>query len=93
MILDFIKFAVLAVFILLLAAMGFISIFNALDYTFDKSQCDVYVNNESVFKGRCHFISVDSVGENGNTKHLVIYKDKLCFKPLKHYYSENIEVR
>lgn len=51
------------------------------------------LNNELVYDGKCHFISVSSVGENGNTKHLTIYGDILGFRPLKHYYANNIEVK
>ena len=45
-----------------------------------------------VYSGRCHFITVTSVGENGNSKHLTIYKDAMNIKPLNHYIAENIKV-
>lgn len=62
-------------------------------YKFDNSMCRVYVNNEQVFSGRCHFIEIGSIGENGNTKKLTIYEDIFCFKPKARYVNEKIEVR
>ena len=49
-----------------------------LDYKFDKSMCKVEVSNKTVYEGRCHFVSVNSVGENGNTKHVTIFSETFC---------------
>ena len=66
---------------------------NGFGYLNDKSICDVYVDNQRVYNDRCHFISIHSIGENGFTKQLTIYKDIFGFKPLKKYVSEDIVVR
>ena len=62
-------------------------------YLFDKSMCTAYVEDQQVYQGRCHFLSISSVGENGNTKRLIIYKDKYGLQPLKKYVNENIKVQ
>lgn len=77
------------------AILGFGTIIgvNGFGYLNDKSICDVYVDNQRVYNDRCHFISIHSIGENGFTKQLTIYKDIFGFKPLKKYVSEDIVVR
>ena len=65
---------------------------DSIKYKLDKSECNVYVDNNLVYSGRSHFVSIDSIGENGNTKSLTIHKDVLCLKPDAHYVSENIKV-
>lgn len=62
------------------------------DYLLDKSQCEVLVNNKVVAQTGCHFVYIDSIGENGNTKRVTIHKDILNLKPLNHYVSNNIVV-
>ena len=66
---------------------------NYLDYKLDDSQCIVYVNKQIVYTGRTTFVHIESIGENGNTKHVKIYKDKFHLKPAAHYVSNNVEVR
>ena len=66
---------------------------NSIFYLFDKSICLVTVDNKQVYNDRCHFIDISSVGANGNTKHLIIYKDIFCLKPKAHYITENIVVK
>ena len=65
---------------------------NFVNYFLDKSVCAVYVENKQVYDGKCHFVGIHSIGENGNTKELTIYQDKCGLKPLKRYVSENIKV-
>ena len=96
---DFLEFivncfiAIVVVILLFITVIGFIySALNYAEYKLDKSECNVYVDNNLVYSGRSHFVSIDSIGENGNTKSLTIHKDVLCLKPDAHYVSENIKV-
>jgi len=66
--------------------------FNIAHYHFDKSMCKVYVNTQLVYDDRCHFINIHSIGENGNTKLLTIYKDIILFRPKAKYLHENIKI-
>lgn len=91
-------FIVIAIILLGLAIMlaipyGIIILVNTVDYSLDKSKCDVFVNNSQVYSGACHFVDISSIGENGNSKRVTIYKDIPCMQPLKVYVSENIEVK
>ena len=81
-----------AVVLFVVGMFGFWCIGNQVVYYFDKSICTATVNEEVVYQGRCHFITVNSVGENGNSKHLTIYKDAMNLRPLNHYIAENIKV-
>lgn len=45
-----------------------------------------------VYDDRCHFINIHSIGENGNTKLLTIYKDIILFRPKAKYLHENIKI-
>lgn len=63
-----------------------------LSYHFDRSVCIVRIDNKKVYKGKCHFITVESIGKCGNTKKVTIYKDKTKWRPLKVYISDNIKV-
>ena len=58
----------------------------------DHSTCVATVDNNEVYRGKCHFLSVESVGENGNTKKLTIYDGVLLIIPYKIYVSDNIIV-
>ena len=84
------------VFSIITAAIIFILgcaiIFITADYYLSESYCTAYVDNKEVYTGRCHFLEIDSIGENGNTKHLAIYKDIIKFKCVKEYVSEDIKV-
>lgn len=72
---------------------GIIFVINGGSYLLDQSMCIAYVEDQQVYQGRCHFLSLSSIGENGNSKKLIIYKDKLGLKPLKKYVNENIKVQ
>ena len=58
----------------------------------DHSTCVATVDSNEVYRGKCHFLSVQSVGENGNTKKLEIYDGVLLIIPYKVYVSDNIIV-
>ena len=70
---------------------GYVTI-NGISYLLDKSECVVTVAGKVVYNGRCHFISVHSIGENGNSKVLTIYNDIFGFKPKARYINQDIEV-
>lgn len=91
--LDFIKAGIVLFFLIIAILLGTYMTINGLDFIFDKSNCTIYVNQEQVYAGRSHYINISSIGENGNTKHLTIYKDIFNLKPLKHYINNDIEVR
>lgn len=86
-------FLIIVLIIIAILSCGIMIGVNGFGYLNDKSICDVYVDNQRVYNDRCHFISIHSIGENGFTKQLTIYKDIFGFKPLKKYVSENIVVR
>lgn len=81
------------IFLVILFIIGLALGFTYVDFVLDKSDCAVKVNNQIVYEGRCHFVTVHSIGENGNSKHVTIYKDVLQTQPLAHYVSENVEVK
>lgn len=58
----------------------------------DHSTCVATVDNNEVYRGKCHFLSVEPIGENGNTKKLEIYDGVLLIIPYKIYVSDNIIV-
>lgn len=91
-ILTFIIITILTLIALIGFGLGLYSIGTYADYKLDTSECNVYVDDDLVYSGKNHFVSIDSVGENGNTKRLTIHKDILCFRPDAHYVSENIKV-
>lgn len=62
------------------------------DYKLDQSYCTVKVNNQVVYNGRCHYLDIESIGENGNTKHLTIYGNKWKSRPVKQFVNNNITV-
>ena len=62
------------------------------DYRLDQSYCTAKVNNQVVYSGRCHYLDIESIGENGNTKHLTIYGNKWKFRPVKQFVNNNITV-
>ena len=98
---DFIKECIIPVCCILIGLIvtgifilvGIIVGVNGFGYLNDKSICNVYVDNQRVYNDRCHFITIRSIGENGNTKKLTIYEDIFGFKPIKQYVSEDIVVR
>jgi len=86
-------FIIFAIGCLIIVIGGFCLGGEYLNYKFDKSICKVEVSNKTVYEGRCHFVSVNSVGENGNTKHVTIFSDVLKLKPTAHYLSEKVTVK
>lgn len=62
------------------------------NYRLDQSYCTAKVNNQVVYNGRCHYLDIESIGENGNTKHLTIYGDKWKIHPVKQFVNNNITV-
>lgn len=62
------------------------------DDRLDQSYCTAKVNNQVVYNGRCHYLDIESIGENGNTKHLTIYGNKWKFRPVKQFVNNNITV-
>ena len=62
------------------------------EYRLDQSYCTAKVNNEVVYNGRCHYLGIESIGENGNTKHLTIYGNKWKSRPVKQFVNNNITV-
>ena len=88
-----IGFLIIGLIVIAILGCGIMIGINGFGYLNDKSICDVYVDSLRVYNDRCHFISIHSIGENGFTKQLTIYKDIFGFKPLKKYVSEDIVVR
>lgn len=72
---------------------GIIGTTNYLNYKLDDSDCVVWVDKQIVYTGRTALISIGSIGENGNTKHVKIYKDKFHLRPAAHYVSNNVKVK
>lgn len=62
------------------------------EYRLDQSYCTAKVNNQVVYSGRCHYLDIESIGENGNTKHLTIYGNKWKSRPVKQFVNNNITV-
>ena len=58
--------------------------------TLDHSTCIATVDNKEVYRGKCHFITLEPVGQYGDTKLLTIYKGVFLTIPYKKYTSENI---
>lgn len=58
----------------------------------DQSYCTAKVNNQVVYNGRCHYLDIESIGKNGNTKHLTTYGDKWKSRPVKQFINNNITV-
>lgn len=62
------------------------------DYRLDQSYCTAKVNNQVVYNGRCYYLDIESIGENGNTKHLTVYGNKWKSRPVKQFVNNNITV-
>lgn len=96
---DFLKtmFYVMTVGILtLLGIMIFLALImlggNWADYRLDQSYCTAKVDSQVVYNGRCYYLDIKSIGENGNTKHLTIYNNKWKSRPVKQFVNNNITV-
>lgn len=68
------------------------SAFEFADYIFNKSQCSVFVEGSLEYSGRCHYIQIGSIGENGNTKYVTIHGDILNLRPIKYIVNEDIRI-
>lgn len=64
-----------------------------LNYHFNKSDCSVWVNQEMVYNGKCHFVDVEPVGEYGNSKRVAIYYDVRKWHQKQKYISEDVEIK
>ena len=82
--------------LILLGVMVFLTLImlgaNWADYKLDQSYCTAKVNNQIVYNGICHYLDLESIGENGNTKHLTVYDNKWKARPVKQFVSNNITV-
>lgn len=65
---------------------------NWADYRLDQSYCTAKVNNEVIYNGRCHYLDIESIGENGDTKHLTVYSNKWKTRSVKQFVNNNITV-
>lgn len=72
---------------------GVWGIYNYFTYILDKSECIVKVDKQIIHTGGSALMFIDSIGVNGNTKHVIIYKDKFHLRPSAHYVSNDVEVR
>ena len=63
-----------------------------ISYKLDKTNIKVTVNNEQVYKGKSHFVIINPIGLNGNTKEVIIVEDIYGFRPIKKYVSNNVEI-
>ena len=94
-IISFIKVFLAAFGVLLALVFGIFLLYCGAELTdsyLDKTTCKLYVENKLVHTGYCHYITVHSIGENGNTKHVSIYKDKLLLKPIKNFINNDIRI-
>lgn len=70
----------------------FLGFGEVIEYHFNKSTCSVVVDQEEVYSGYCHFVTVGSIGENGNTKRVIIYKDSRRWRPKQVYISDDVYI-
>lgn len=64
-----------------------------LGFALNKSNCEVFVNNKTVYEGPAKYVEVSSIGENGNTKVVSLHKGFLGFITYKQYVSNSVEVK
>lgn len=83
-------FCVAMFFILLLFCGLFCS--DLCCYILNQAYCHLYIDGKQVYNGRQYFVEIHSVGENGNTKEVIIYRDKLKLKPKKVYVSNDVRM-
>lgn len=62
-------------------------------YNLNKAECSVWVGPDLVYNGRCHFVSVEPVGEYGASKRVKIYSDVYKLHKVGEYVSDNVEVK
>ena len=89
--------ATITIFLIALVVMAAIGLLccggEYISYRLNESTCSLYIDDKNVYSDRCHFLSIRSIGQNGNTKQVVIYKDILKLHPLKQYVSNNVVVK
>lgn len=61
-------------------------------YNCDETNISLLVDGKEVYTGKGHFIRIDSIGENGNTKKVKIYKDIIKIHISNLYVSDNVKV-
>lgn len=83
---------IVAIFILGTVIIGIYCACMLFDYNFDKTNCNLYVDNKLVYTGRTALVHVDSIGENGNTKKVTVSKDKYGLYNDKVYISNNVRL-
>lgn len=100
MIIDFIRsvLIIIVAIIILLAFLlglpfGLYATTNYANYVLDKSYCTLLIEGKQVYEGRCHYIDIDSIGQNGNSKRVTIYKDAIHTKPIKKFISEDVVIK
>lgn len=94
-IIDFIKIILMVFGIILILIFGIFFLYCGIaliDSYVNKTICKVYVENKLVHTGYCHYITIHSIGENGNTKHVSIYKDKILLKPILNFINNDVRI-
>lgn len=67
--------------------------FPRIGYHFNKSTCSVWIDSKEVYSGKCHYVTVEPVGEYGKSKRVRIYKDMNLWHLQQEYISENVEMK
>lgn len=89
----FVWFINIALILLCIAGLTIWIWVEPLNYYFNQSDCSVWVDNNMVYNGKCHFVDVEPVGEYGNSKRVAIYKDVRKWYQKQKYISENVEIK
>ena len=84
--------AVIMIALLIGGVLAFVVVCNWVGYALNPSECKVLVNGEKVYEGRCHYVTVQPLGEYGNSKKVSIYSDKGKLIQIKKYISEDVEI-
>lgn len=91
---NFIVNCVCSFLILLLVALLALPLYvGYIGYHFNKSDCSVWVDNNMVYNGKCHFVDVEPVGEYGNSKRVAIYYDVRKWHQVQKYISEDVQIK
>lgn len=72
---------------------GLYATVNFANYFLDKSHCTLFIDGEQIYEDRCHYVDIDSIGQNGNSKRVVIYKDAIHVVPVKKFVSDNVVLK
>lgn len=65
---------------------------NFIDYSLNKTNCNLYVEDKLVYTGRTALVHIESIGENGSTKSVVISKDACNLFTDKKYVSDKVRL-